>query len=103
MVDKALLDRFPAGAMLVNTARGELVDESSLADALHSGQLSAAALDVHWDEPFVKGKGPLGDAPNLLCTPHLVSKTLCIAQHSVLPCDHLPIAAIASPESLTPR
>ena len=90
MVDKALLDRFQPGAMLVNTARGELVDESSLADALKSGQLSAAALDVHWDEPFVKGKGPLGDAPNLLCTPHLVRKTLCIAQHPALPCGTCP-------------
>lgn len=58
------------GAFLVNTARGEVVDELDLAAALESGQVGAAALDVHWGEPFIKGKGPLGNAPNLMCTPH---------------------------------
>ena len=40
---------------------------------MKSGHLSAAALDVHWKEPFVKGEGVLGsnDVPNLICTPHL--------------------------------
>jgi phosphoglycerate dehydrogenase-like enzyme len=57
-------------SFLVNTARGELVDEEALAEALSSGHLAGAALDVHWSEPFLKGQGPLGDVPNLLCTPH---------------------------------
>ena len=40
---------------------------------MRSGHLAAAALDVHWNEPFVKGEGPLGDmsVPNLFCTPHM--------------------------------
>ena len=59
-----------AGALLVNTARGELVDETVLAAALCSGRLAAAALDVHCHEPYVRGEGPLADAPNLYCTPH---------------------------------
>ena len=59
-----------AGALLVNTARGELVDEAALAAALCSGRLAAAALDVHCHEPYVRGEGPLADAPNLYCTPH---------------------------------
>ena len=54
----------------MNTARGELVDEAALADALASGRIGFAALDVHWNEPYVRGTGPLGSAPNLICTPH---------------------------------
>ena len=40
---------------------------------LRSGKLAAAALDVHWNEPFIKGKTPIGadDIPNLYCTPHM--------------------------------
>ena len=40
---------------------------------MRSGHLAAAALDVHWKEPFVKGEGTLGDenVPNLFCTPHM--------------------------------
>ena len=40
---------------------------------MRSGHLAAAALDVHWKEPFVRGEGVLGaqDIPNLFCTPHL--------------------------------
>ena len=40
---------------------------------MRSGHLAAAALDVHWKEPFVKGEGTLGEIgiPNLVCTPHM--------------------------------
>ena len=69
-INSTTLQQMRKGAFLVNTARGELVDEEALAQALESGQVGAAALDVHWGEPFIKGKGPLGNAPNLMCTPH---------------------------------
>ena len=49
---------------------GELVDETALAAALASGHLAAAALDVHATEPFARGSGPLGEAPNLFCCAH---------------------------------
>ena len=72
LVDAALLAQLPPGALLVNTARGELVDETALAAALGSGHLAAvAALDVHASEPFRAGEGALAGAPNLHCTPHL--------------------------------
>lgn len=70
MINAKTLACMKKGAFIVNTARGEVVDKPDLAAALESGQVGAAALDVHWGEPFVKGQGPLGKAPNLMCTPH---------------------------------
>ncbi|DBA13620.1 TPA: hypothetical protein GDO54_018476 [Pyxicephalus adspersus] len=58
------------GAFLVNTARGGLVDEKALAQALKEGRIRGAALDVHESEPYSFSQGPLKDAPNILCTPH---------------------------------
>ncbi|KAL0613204.1 C-terminal-binding protein 2 [Plecturocebus cupreus] len=58
------------GAFLVNAARGGLVDEKALAQALKRGGIRGAALDVHESEPFSFAQGPLKDAPNLICTPH---------------------------------
>ena len=58
------------GSWLINTARGSLIHEDALFDALKSGKLNGAALDVFNDEPY---KGPLSDLDNVILTPHIGS------------------------------
>lgn len=72
LIDAEAIARMPRGSILVNTARGGIVDEGALADALHSGQLSAAALDVFAEEPLAADH-PLLSAPNLVLAPHIGS------------------------------
>jgi glyoxylate reductase len=74
LIDAQALRRMKPGAILVNTARGPIVDQAALADALHRGHLGAAALDVTDPEPLPPDD-PLLDAPNLIVLPHIGSAT----------------------------
>lgn len=62
------------GSYFINTARGALVDETALAQALQSGKLTAAAIDVFDQEP-VRRDNPLFALPNLFATPHTAAET----------------------------
>ena len=75
LFDAARLGRMKHDAILVNSARGGIVDEEALAKLLHSGRLGGAALDVFEDEPLAAGS-PLATAPRLLLTPHIAGVTL---------------------------
>ncbi|KRA25280.1 hydroxyacid dehydrogenase [Microbacterium sp. Root61] len=69
LIDATSIATMKPGAVIVNTCRGPLIDETALVDALHSGQIGAAALDVFEVEPLDLGAA-LRDAPNVLLTPH---------------------------------
>ena len=73
-VDAAFLSRMKPGAVLVNTARGTLVDEAALEAALRSGHLAAAGLDVLREEPMTKALSMLA-LDNLIVTPHVAAST----------------------------
>ncbi len=72
LIDREALARMRRGAVLVNTSRGEIVDEDALADALRSGRIAAAGLDVFATEPLAKGS-PLLELPNVVLSPHIGS------------------------------
>ncbi len=74
LLDSTALARMRPTAILVNTARGAIVDQDALAQALHEGRIAGAALDVSDPEPL-PGAHPLMRAPNLILTPHIGSAT----------------------------
>jgi glyoxylate/hydroxypyruvate reductase A len=72
LIGAAELTAMPAGALLINVARGAVVDERALVQALRDGRLGGAALDVAEVEPLPEGS-PLWDLPNVLISPHSAS------------------------------
>lgn len=80
LVGAELLARMPAGGILINTARGAVVDEAALRDALVCGHLSGAGLDVLAEEP-APGDHPLFGLDNVVITPHFAAGTV-DAQHT---------------------
>ncbi|MEM0987274.1 MAG: hydroxyacid dehydrogenase [Pseudomonadota bacterium] len=74
LIGAAQLVAMRQGTVLINAARGGVVDEAALADALKAGHLGGAALDVFAEEPLAAGS-PLAGAPNLILTPHIAGVT----------------------------
>lgn len=73
LIGREKLERVKPGAFLINTSRGGVVDEEALLDALKSGRLGGAALDVYEEEP-PRSKELVG-MPDVVCTPHIGAQT----------------------------
>jgi phosphoglycerate dehydrogenase-like enzyme len=87
-LDRSRMQLMKRGVLLVNTARGGLVDEDALVEALQSGQVGAAALDVFEIEPL-SARHPFRQLPNVILTPHSVG-------HTVQMIEQIPRTAVAN-------
>ncbi len=73
IISREAIAKMKGGVRIVNCARGGLIDEEALKDALESGKVAGAALDVYATEPAKEH--PIFNAPNVICTPHLGAST----------------------------
>jgi len=89
LMNAGTLKLMPEGSYLINVARGALIDEDALLEALRSGHLAGAALDVFDPEPAVTNH-PLFTLPNTICTPHIGSYTSASLQRmQVMACEQI--------------
>jgi glyoxylate reductase len=100
LIDATRLAQMKSGAILVNTSRGAVVDTVALVDALRSGRLGAAGLDVYEDEPHVPRE--LRELPNTVLLPHLGSATGATRAAMARLCAENVIAVIEGREPPTP-
>jgi (S)-sulfolactate dehydrogenase len=76
LMDAAMLARMRPNAILINAARGGIVDENALAEALRASRLGGAALDVFEEEPLSSSRGAVFEGcPRLVLTPHIAGVT----------------------------
>jgi len=75
LISREMIGRMKPGSMLINTARGPIVDSTALAEALETGKLAGAGVDVFETEPPISAAHPLVNAPNTLLTPHVAFAT----------------------------
>ncbi len=73
IISKEAIEKMKDGVRIINCARGGLVDEAALADAIKAGKVAGAAFDVFAEEPATNS--PLFGLPNVVCTPHLGAST----------------------------
>lgn len=74
LINQAAFDQMKPGVMIINCARGGIVNEKDLVDALRSGKVGGAAIDVFETEP--PGQSPLFEFDNVICSPHLGASTV---------------------------
>jgi len=75
LINSTTIAKMKDGAFIVNTARGKVIDYNALAEALKSGKIAGAAIDVYETEPPLKEEHPLLSAPNCILTPHIAYAT----------------------------
>ncbi|MHB8599607.1 MAG: hydroxyacid dehydrogenase [Ktedonobacteraceae bacterium] len=89
IINAKTLGRMQKGSYLINAARGALLDESALIDALRTGQLAGAAIDVYDPEP-PDTSNPLFTLPNIICTPHIASYTTAgVLRMQIMACEQI--------------
>ena len=81
LLDQSMLSRLPEGAIVINTSRGEVLDETALVAGLRAGRIAGAGLDVRAQEPPV-ADDPLAQMANVVLTPHIAAFTV-EGQHRV--------------------
>jgi D-3-phosphoglycerate dehydrogenase len=105
LIGPAQLDRLKPGAVLINTARAQVVDEAAMIERLRSGRLAGAAIDVYGEEPLPSGH-PLTGLDNVVLSPHMgystpeaITAILDIAVDSLVGYfDGTPVNVVAGPE-----
>jgi len=80
LIGKEQLSEMKPGAYLINTARGKIIVEKDLIEAVEEGRIAGAALDVYAEEPFTPDN-PLNGRPNILITPHIAGATKDVVRH----------------------
>lgn len=89
LINAATLAQMRPGSYLINVSRGPIVDEPALVEALRSGHLAGAGLDVYDPEPTA-ADNPLFQLPNTICTPHIGSYTAaCVLRMQVQVCEQV--------------
>ena len=101
LIDARALARLPAGARVINCARGGIVDEGALLDALESGHIAGAALDAFVDEPIRDPHHPLINHPRVVATPHLGASTREAELKVAIGTAHAVLAALAGEQVQT--
>lgn len=100
LIDADRIGRMKAGAVLINTSRGAVLDTAALVDALRTGRLAAAGLDVYEDEPRVPAE--LVELPNTVLVPHIGSATRDARDAMARLCAENVIAVLGGREPPTP-
>jgi phosphoglycerate dehydrogenase-like enzyme len=89
LIGAAALAKMRPGSYLINVARGTIIDEDALVEALRSGHLAGAGLDVYDPEP-ARADHPLFSLPNTVCTPHIASYTAAsVLRMQVMACEQV--------------
>ncbi len=92
LIDATALAKMRPGSYLINVARGAVVDEDALVNALRSGHLAGAGIDVFDSEP-ARADHPLFSLPNAVCTPHIASYTAAsVLRMQVMACEQVAAA-----------
>ena len=103
LINREALSKVKPGACLINTARGEIIDEAALAEALSDGRLKGAGLDVYEQEPSVHPD--LFNLENVILLPHIGSATVKTRENMAIMTAENVIAALEgkTPENLVPE